>query len=144
MLERPLLPKCPSLPTWGCLGDVTACLSGRRLSLRMHRTLGGPWRCDRNDHRRATSGPGDPSPGEVGSGFPPFHTIDGFSARKTWISTVPARAQRCRFRRRLWPTEKDSISARDRDKLRFERPGTSNAVSDWATVSFTPVHWNCC
>jgi len=99
---------------------------------------------DKNcDHRRATSGPGNPSIGEVSSSFSPFHTIEGLewflgeenlnlygsSSRPANPFPPKALAYGKGFDFRTGPLQTE-----------IRRPGTSNTVSDWATVSFTPVH----
>ena len=114
-----------------------------RVNTQAYPILGRGGYVDKNcDHRRATGGPGEPGPAMVGSTFPPFHTIDGFDwslsdallnlsvsssrAPMPFPLNVLARGKGFDFRTGPLQTE-------------IRTPGISDAVSDWATVSFTPV-----
>ncbi len=94
------------------------------------------------DHRRANSGPNNPLPGLVSSTFSPFHTIDGLgwslseesltlsvsSARPPMPFPLNALALGKGFDFRTGPLQ-----------TQIRTNTTLNAVSDWATMSFTPV-----
>jgi len=98
---------------------------------------------DKNcDHRRATSGPGAPRTATVGSAYPPFHTIDGFDwALGDTLLNLSVSSSRAPMRAPPNPLARGKGFDFRTGPLQTEyrTPGISDAVSDWATVSFTPV-----
>jgi len=94
------------------------------------------------DHRRATSGPTVPPPDLVSSTFAPFHTIDGLG----WTLSEDGLTLSVSSHRPPMPFPLDALALGKGFDFRtgplrteIRTTATSDAVSDSATVSFTPV-----
>jgi plastocyanin len=113
-----------------------------RVNTQAYPILGRGGYVDKNcDHRRATSGPGIPDV-QVGSTHPPFHTIDGFD----WSLSDEALNLHVSSSRAPTPFPLNALVRGKGFDFRtgplqteIRTPGISDAVSDWATVSFTPA-----